>query len=163
MTRHINKTKYFFLLCLTFSVLGFCCITSSKQLKDKHFSPTPTTSSSVVRITSHYNKDSLLLLFSTYLPKANFEIASIRNQVILTESKRRSNIYYKYSISISDGQAIVSGKYQPISSSGNKPSSSESFWTVIKFGGGGVINARGIEDAKIISDAINDAVISYDK
>lgn len=160
---HINQRKYLYLLCWTFSVLSFCCKTSSKQLKDKHFSSTPTASSSIVRITSHYNKDSLLLLFLTYLPKAHFEITSARNQAILTASKRRSNTFYKYSIEVSDNQAMISGKYQSISSTDNKPESSESYWNVIKLGGGGIINTSGIEDFKVIADAINDAVISYDK
>jgi hypothetical protein len=55
---------------------------------------------------------------------------------------------------------LITGKYQAISSTDNKPKSSQSYWNIIKLGGGGIINARGIEDAKIISDAINDAFIS---
>jgi hypothetical protein len=58
---------------------------------------------------------------------------------------------------------MVSGKYQAIRSTNNKPSSSESFWNEIKFGEGGIINARAIDDVQVISGAVNDGVISYNK
>ncbi len=154
--------RYFYLLCFVFFwSFNFSCKTSSKQMKNSHFSPSPTERSTVAKITSHYNTDSLLLLFLTYLPKAHFEIALVRNKLILTEPKQRSKLYYKYRIEVSDGKAIVSGKLQEVPSINTKPSSSESFWNVIKFGEGGIINARAIEDVKIISGAMDDAVITY--
>lgn len=161
LIKYINLRRYLYLLCRTIPFLIFACSQSAKQLKDNHFPPSPSEVNTVVKLTSHYSSDSLLLLFSTYLPKAHFEIASVRNKLILTEPKQRAKLYYKYSIEISDGKAIVSGKLQEVPTINTRPSTSESFWNVIKFGEGGIINARAMEDVKIISGAINDAVITY--
>ncbi len=152
-----------FITCFFIIAISIYSCKPTSKASHNSFSNIPTQSSTLIKITTHYNKDALKGLLSNQLSKTHFDIATINDNIISTNPKQRNNIYYKYRIEVSDGQAIISGKYQIVTAAHPNPFSSESFWTIIYFGGGGIINARGFEDVKIMSDAIDDAVLSYNK